>query len=158
MRLFVAVFPPDEVSRDLRQRLAPDARLTPVERWHVTLAFIGEVAAGRLPEVEQALDAVAVPKGIELRLRGAGRFGSAVHWVGVEGALAPLNVDIRRRLAAAGLPYDERPFTPHLTVAYADDPRIGPALDGYAGPVWMVDEMVLVRSDRDRGYTRLRAW
>ncbi len=165
MRLFVAIFPPDDVCWDLRRRLVaagrPGVRLTPVERWHVTLAFLGEVAADRLPDVERALDAVAVPKGTELRLRGGGRFGrgrSTALWAGVEGELGELHADVRARLRAADLPYDDRPFTPHLTVAYADDPAVRMALDGYAGPPWALDETALVRSDPGEGYTVLTSW
>ncbi len=171
MRLFVAVFPPDDVCWDLRRRLLdpgrptrggkPGVRLTPIDRWHVTLAFLGEVPAGRLPEVERALDAVTVPKGTVLRLRGGGRFGhgrSAALWAGVDGNLAELHADVRARLSAVDLPYDGRPFTPHLTVAYADDPGLRTALDGYGGPTWKLDELALVRSDPCAGYTTLRSW
>ena len=162
MRLFVAVFPPDEISQDLRRRfVGAPARLTPVAQWHVTLAFIGEVGAERLPDVERALAAVTVPKGLELRLRGGGRFvraGSTVLWAAVEGDLAALHADIRRRLDEVGLPYDGRDFTPHLTVAYADEAGVWQALDGYHGPPWVLDEIALVRSSPNEGYTRLKTW
>jgi 2'-5' RNA ligase len=168
MRLFVAVFPPDDVCRDLRGRLTAVAqrqggsvRLTPIDRWHVTLAFLGEVAEGRLPAVRRALDQVSVPRGTELRLRGGGHFGrgrSTVLWAAVEGELAGLHADVRERLRAAELPYDERPFTPHLTVAYADDAGIRETLDGYRGPMWQLTELALVRSDPGEGYTTLGSW
>jgi 2'-5' RNA ligase len=158
--LFVAVFPPDEVSWHLRRSLIaagrPEVRLTPIDRWHVTLAFLGEVAEERLPEIERALDQVAVPKGTELRLRGGGRFGggrSTVLWAGVDGDLRGLRADVCARL---GLP--DRDFTPHLTVAYKDDPRVRAALDGYAGPSWPLRETALVRSIPGEGYTTLRSW
>lgn len=160
----MAIFPPDDVCWDLRHRLLdgrPGVRLTPIDRWHVTLAFIGEVPAERLPEVERALGAVTVPKGNELRLRGGGRFGrgrSAALWAGVDGDLGDLPEDVRARLRSADLPYDERPFTPHLTVAYADDVAVRAALDGYAGPSWSLSELTLVRSDPGTGYTTLRSW
>jgi 2'-5' RNA ligase len=165
MRLFVAVYPPGEVCWDLRRRLIDagprGVRLTPVDRWHITLAFLGEVSEQRLAEVEQALDPVAVPKGTELRLRGGGRFGrgrSSALWAGVDGELAELHADIRERLRAADLPCDDRPFTPHLTVAYADDPRLRATLDAYVGPAWPLDGTALVRSVPGEGYTTLRSW
>ncbi|GAA3346218.1 RNA 2',3'-cyclic phosphodiesterase [Amorphoplanes nipponensis] len=160
MRLFVAVFPPDDVCRDLRHRLtdggARNVRLTPVDRWHVTLAFLGEVTAERLPEVTRELDAVTVPRGAMLRLHGGGRFGqgrSAVLWAGVEGDLDGLHRDVAGRLGVA-----DREFTPHLTVAYRDDPVVRLALDGYAGPAWPLDGIALVRSVPGEGYTILRSW
>jgi 2'-5' RNA ligase len=160
VRLFVAVFPPAEVSWDLRRRLIeagrPEMRLTPIERWHVTLAFLGEVGAERLPEIEQALGQVEVPKGTELRLRGGGRFGggrSTVLWAGVDGELGELRRDVCLRL---GLPAGD--FTPHLTVAYRDDPVVRLVLAGYAGPSWPLPEIALVRSVPGEGYTTLRSW
>lgn len=164
MRLFVAVFPPEDVCGHLRDRLTGGGRpvrLTAADRWHITLAFLGEVGGGRLPEVERALDQVTVPQGTELRLRGGGHFGrgrSTVLWAGVEGELAGLHADVRDRLRDADLPYDARPFTPHLTVAYAADPWVREVLDGYRGPAWRLDAAALVRSDPAEGYTRLRSW
>lgn len=160
MRLFVAIYPPDDVRRDLRHRLTGggtrSARLTPIDRWHITLAFLGEVPAEQLPGIEQALALVAVPRGTELRLRGGGRFGrgrSTVLWAGVEGDLAQLHSDVSARLGLAG-----RDFTPHLTVAYRDDPVVRLALDGYAGPAWPLHEIALVRSVPGEGYTTLKSW
>ena len=160
MRLFVAVYPPDEVCWDLRRRLIGtgerEVRLTPIERWHVTLAFLGEVDAERLPEIERALALVTVPKGTQLRLRGGGRFGkgrSTVLWAGIDGDLGELHRDVCERL---GLP--DRDFTPHLTVAYRDDPVVRLALDSHAGPSWPLHEIALVRSDPGEGYTTLRSW
>ena len=130
--------------------------LTPIERWHITLAFLGEVEPGRLPEVERALDDVTVPRGLGLRLRGGGRFGrrrSAPLWAGVDGELGELRRDVCGRL---GLPGEE--FTPHLTVAYRDDPVVRLALDGYGGPSWALHEIALVRSVPGEGYTTLRSW
>ncbi|MEU7904050.1 RNA 2',3'-cyclic phosphodiesterase [Actinoplanes sp. NPDC049118] len=199
MRLFVAVFPPDDVRRDLHRRLtvAPDSggrpsgvadgygrpfaapgddrpvspglprrhrgevRLTAIDKWHVTLAFLGEVPAERLPDVERALDAVTVPKGLELRLRGGGQFGrdrSTVLWAAVDGELGPLHAQVHERLEAAGLPHDDRAFTPHLTVAYTQDAAVRRALVGYRGPSWTLHEIALVRSDPNEGYTQLRTW
>ncbi|MEU4215674.1 RNA 2',3'-cyclic phosphodiesterase [Actinoplanes sp. NPDC026623] len=199
MRLFVAVFPPDDVRRDLHRRLIaasdgggrpstvldgdsrpfaapggdrplPSAlprrrrggvRLTAIDKWHVTLAFLGEVPAERLTDVERALDAVTVPKDVELRLRGGGQFGrgrSTVLWANVEGDLGPLHAEVHERLDAAGLPHEDRAFTPHLTVAYAEDAAVSRALGGYVGPSWTLHEIALVRSDPNEGYTQLRTW
>ena len=155
MRLFVAIFPPAEAGWDLRRCLLAAGRrvrLTPIERWHVTLAFLGEVAEEQQPEIERALDQVSVPKGIELRLRGGGRFGKVL-WAGVDGDLGRLHSNV---CAALDLP--DRDFVPHLTVAYRDDPGLRAALEGYAGPAWALDETALVRSVPGEGYTTLRTW
>jgi 2'-5' RNA ligase len=166
VRLFVAVLPTDEVRADLQRRLAPAlgsgdrrVRLTPAERWHVTLAFLGEVADERRADVERALTDIPASGPFTLRLAGGGRFGngrSAAVWAGVQGdlgALTDLHAAIRAALDEHGLPYDDRPLTPHLTIAYT---RENVLLDGYLGPQWTVDEFVLVRSLG--GYQNLRAW
>ncbi|SCL55398.1 RNA 2',3'-cyclic phosphodiesterase [Micromonospora peucetia] len=190
MRLFVAVHPPPEAVAHLGEQVARlrtgaaaaagiDVRLADPADAHVTLAFLGDVEADRLVAVQSALGLAAewsrdgrhaAPR---LRLAGGGRFGqdrATVLWVDLRGELEPILVLarlIRSRLRHARLPYDERPFRPHLTVARPGD-RMSPAdvaadvatLDDYEGPQWPATEMVLVRSNPGprRSYDRLAAW
>jgi len=175
--LFVAVLPSDEARADLKRRLASAThsgdrrsrdrvRLTPADRWHVTLRFLGEVADERQADVERALDGAAARATFALRLAGGGRFGkgpSTALWAGVDGdlaALTDLHADVRDALDATGLTGDDRPLIPHLTVAYARDKGVLRALDDYVGPQWTVDEFVLVRSRYadGGGYQNLRSW
>lgn len=154
----------------LHRRLAPVAgrtvRLTPVERRHLTLAFLGDVEPALQPDVERALDDVTPAGPLRLRTSGGGSFGrgrSAVLWAGLDGdlsGLAALHTALRGALVTAGLPHDERPFTPHLTVAYGNGPQVLEALHDHAGPTWTADEFVLVHSlhAEGGGYRRLRAW
>jgi 2'-5' RNA ligase len=178
VRLFVAVFPSDEARADLKRRLASatragdrrsrdTVRLTPADRWHITLRFLGEVADERQADVERALDGAAARETFALRLAGGGRFGkgsSTALWAGVDGdlaALADLHAGVRDALNAGGLTGDDRPLTPHLTVAYARDNGVLRTLVDYVGPQWTVDEFVLVRSryaDGGGGYQNLRSW
>lgn len=147
-------------------RAGRKVRLTPVERWHITLAFLGEVGSERLPEVASALDGVPAPGPITLRMSGGGSFGkgrSTALWTGIDGdlgALAGVQARIRSALSASGLPHDERPFTPHLTVAYADSAEVRETLTGYAGPTWTAEEFVLVHSRHAEGggYETLGTW
>jgi RNA 2',3'-cyclic 3'-phosphodiesterase len=173
VRLFVAVFPPEDHLADLRRqvtgalaRAGKKVRLTPVERWHITLAFLGEVGPERLPDVADALSSVRPPGPIRLRMSGSGSFGkgrSSVLWAGIDGdlaALGDLQARVRSALAADGLPHDDRPFTPHLTVAYATSAEARDALREYAGPTWTAEEFVLVHSRHAEGggYETLRSW
>lgn len=159
--MFVAVFPPEAVVLDLRRRLAGAKRLTAVERWHVTVWFLGEVPPDGLVEVERALDAVPRRGKVSLHLAGGGQFRngrSTVLWTGLRGdldALAELHDAVAVALGAAPVP-----LIPHLTVAYADSDGVREALDDYVGPEWTVDEFVLVRSHHATGggYERLRSW
>jgi 2'-5' RNA ligase len=160
------VFPRASVRDHLRRALPSGLKLTAVDQWHVTLAFLGEVADERLAEVEQALDGLSGPRdaarGIELRLAGSGRFAngrSVALWAGVAGDLAGLS-GLRAEICAALTGYDDRPFRPHLTIAYARGGQAMAALESYAGPTWTVDEFVLVRSryNEGGGYDHLRSW
>lgn len=161
MRLFVAVWPDEGALAHLEAALAPlrgalgDLRWQPRERWHLTLAFLGEVDEARRPTVRRALGDVASrhdPVG-SVALAGAGAFGRIV-WVGLEprpSALEPVARDLARSLREKGFPIERRAWTPHLTVARARSatahvPEACEALHDYAGPGWPVREMTLVRS------------
>jgi 2'-5' RNA ligase len=162
VRLFVAAFPPVSVLSDLQRRVGHGTgRLTPVERWHITLRFLGEIAEPERADVERALDGVPRAGKISVRLAGGGQFGkgrSTVLWAGVQGDLGALTA--LHDAVGAALGAESEPFTPHLTVAYANNGDVRDALAGYTGPEWIVDEFVLVRSHHadGGGYQRLRAW
>ncbi|MFI5835511.1 RNA 2',3'-cyclic phosphodiesterase [Micromonospora sp. NPDC051300] len=186
MRLFAAVYPPASAVADLTARAAElriatgaDARLADPAHLHLTLAFLGEVPDDRLVDVESTLGLAAQAfrdgRGSSpwLRLGGGGSFGqgrSTVLWVDVGGeteALDTLARLVRDGLRRAELPYDEKPFRAHLTIARPGDRVPGAdvradreALHGYAGPNWPADELVLVRSHLGRRprYRRLAAW
>jgi 2'-5' RNA ligase len=93
-----------------------------------------------------------------LRLAGGGRFGSLrrpqVAWAGLDGDVGPL-VDLAGRLAAAarslGLPVEDRPFRPHLTLGrwrprQPADGELPGRLADYCGPEWPVTEVRLLES------------
>ncbi|MEU7926536.1 RNA 2',3'-cyclic phosphodiesterase [Micromonospora sp. NPDC049107] len=191
MRLFVAVNPPVEAVDHLGAQIArlrvgaaaavgARVRLADPADLHLTLAFLGDVEAGRLVDVESALGLAAdsFRAGLDapprLRLSGGGVFGDGrrtVLWVDAQGdveALHGLARLVRDRLRLAGVAYDEKPFRPHLTVARPGD-RMDPAaveadrtaLDEYAGPEWPATELLLMRSHPGSGrsrYDRLAAW
>lgn len=120
MRLFVAI----RLSDDLRQavcrvqetllRQGVRGNYTPEENLHLTLAFIGEYND---PEV--VLDAIeSVPfSPFELSLDGLGAFGD-LWWIGLERsqALQDYVRRLRHALAEAGIPFDKKRFSPHITV------------------------------------------
>ena len=151
MRLFVAVVPPadaighlDRAAADVRASFA-DLAWIPTERWHLTLAFYGEVDERELARVERrGLRATRHAAAPDLRFAGAGHFGDRVLWVGVRGERDGL------RALAGALATDGRPYRPHLTLARArrgGDPRAAAALLApYDGPGWRAAEVVLFRS------------
>jgi 2'-5' RNA ligase len=125
MRLFIAIELPDSCKKELgklRTHEIPDARWVQKEQIHLTLAFLGEVdddtsklLITRLAKIEAA--------GFELCLSGTGCFPDRrrprVLWVGVkpEPGLTRLAEAIRETVLACHIPQEERPFSPHLTLA-----------------------------------------
>ncbi|HEY0421127.1 MAG TPA: RNA 2',3'-cyclic phosphodiesterase [Acetobacteraceae bacterium] len=128
MRLFVAL----DLPWPVRERLAmlagglPGARWVPRENYHLTLRFIGEVAAHRAEEIDLALAALR-SRGFALTLSGVGVFekgGRALSlWAGVErnASLDHLQNKIETALQRAGLDPERRRFTPHVTLARLDN-------------------------------------
>ncbi|MFD5430975.1 RNA 2',3'-cyclic phosphodiesterase [Kitasatospora sp. NPDC127067] len=189
MRLFVAVLPPVEALQGLLDAVAPlrelpgaeRLRWTGVDGWHLTLAFLGEVPAERLPELAAGLAAVAEVHPVHrLRIAGAGRFGDRVLWAGVEGrtwALRRLADAVTAATAEVTGATDDYAFHPHLTLARAGSSRghrravrrvaaaeldgLVAALADYRGPEWDATGLHLVRSDPGGGsvhYESLRTW
>ena len=135
VRLFVALDLSPEIREALRnpveelKPLAKSARWTRPEGMHVTLKFIGNVDAGKLAPVREALTGVRSEAPVEMRVRGMGFFPDArrprVLWCGIEASanLAPLAAAAERALESLGIPPEERKFTPHLTLARVNDSR-----------------------------------
>ncbi len=131
-RLFVALgsIP---VGEDLQRRIAavcaglPAVRPTSAESRHVTLAFVGEVPASRLPPIEAACAAAAGQgRAEEYVLDRLGGFpGPKARIVALTGAAPPglvgLAADLGERLHAAGLDVDRRPLRLHVTIARLRD-------------------------------------
>ena len=120
MRLFTAVQPSPgfrAALEDLQQRLL-EAGVTGKYRepdgLHLTLAFIGE-----WPEdITELLPVVQKPFCVTLSHLGI--FPEAnVLWAGVEPCeeLDLLAKQVRHRLADAGIPFDRKSFSPHITLA-----------------------------------------
>jgi 2'-5' RNA ligase len=133
MRLFVAIDIPSEIKTRLRafvDPLRPTSKLSwsPVDNLHVTTKFIGEWPEERLGELKDALGQVPKPGLVEVAVRGLGWFPNAknprVFWAGIESgaSLQKLAEDTERKLAALGVPVEERGFHPHLTLARRRDP------------------------------------
>ena len=160
MRLFIAVRLSEEMKRALlRVREEMEARgvrgnFTREENLHLTLAFIGEY-----PDPEDAAEALGTVsfEPFSMALEGLGSFGD-LWWAGMRQseALETLARRVRRALAAAGLPFDRKRFSPHITLIRRASGRMpGVTIE----PVEMtVRRVSLMRSDRGKNgmiYTEL---
>ena len=100
----------------------------------MTLKFIGNVDAGKIDPIRDALAEVCSGSAVELRFRGLGFFPNEkrprVLWAGIEASpdLAPLAASIDARLEKLGIPRETREFSPHLTIARFDPPGISATL------------------------------
>ena len=128
MRLFTAIDIPEDVTEALRsllQRLKPLAKLSwsRVENLHITTKFIGEWPEERLEEIKCALAATPAPGPIVIAVRGLGWFPNErrprVFWAGIDGGepLRALAHATEQAVAQLGIPVEERPYSPHLTLA-----------------------------------------
>jgi 2'-5' RNA ligase len=168
VRCFVGVALSREIREGVGAALAPLARIDADAKWvdpaniHVTLKFLGSVPEGRIPEIERALSPLgAWQTRFDLGFRGAGAFPNEkrprVLWIGAHegaGALQALASAVEDATVALGFPPEDRPFSPHVTIARLRSPRGVLALmhevrslaDRDFGKM-LVDEFVLFRSD-----------
>ena len=137
-RLFLSVDLPDSLADGVaavqdRFRDAAGLRLTDPEQVHVTLKFLGDTHARRVPAVEDAVETAVDDANVgpfRVELRGLGVFPSldyiSVVWVGVDAGseeLTRLHEAIERETTAIGFDPEGHEFTPHATVARMDDAR-----------------------------------
>ena len=128
MRIFIGIDLDDEIRTKIARFLegvrgfAPDARWVRPESLHITLKFIGEQKTEQVEAVSKRLQRVE-GSAIEIRLGGHGFFPTAkaprVFWIGIQAGpeLAELAVNVDAGVAELGIPREERPFSPHLTLA-----------------------------------------
>jgi len=153
MRLFVAL----DIDDAIRERMArfaegvagfaPDARWIKPESLHVTLKFIGEQPEDSVERIKQALTTIT-GSAIPIAFRGYGFFPTSksarVFWMGIEAGpeLAALAGAVDQKMAALGIPKEERAFSPHLTLARA--------AGGSGSPRWRKED------GPNRGFHRLQ--
>lgn len=156
-RLFLALWPEPQTLRELlawRERWSwpAGARITPPERLHLTLHFIGPVAQARLPGLGPALR-VAVPA-FEIE------FDQVQSWPRGLMALCPqvlppglvaLHQALQNMLQAVPLPVEQRRFRPHVTLARDASGALPP--EGEFCLRWPVRGYALVQSEN--GYRTL---
>jgi 2'-5' RNA ligase len=131
IRLFTAIAIPPEIGEGLlsRQHGIEGARWRPLEAFHITLRFVGDVAEDVAADLDEALAQIVAPS-FDLALAGAGHFGEGadIHavWAGVEDSapLGQLQKAHERAARAAALRSESRVYTPHVTLAYLKRPMV----------------------------------
>ena len=173
MRLFAALPIAEpargQIARLLARLRAPGwpLRLVHDQGLHLTMKFFGEVPAGRLEVIEEAVRAVVPGSGVlDLQLAEVGAFPDhrrpKVIWVGLDAppGLELLQDRLERRAEAIGFPPEGTPFRPHVTLARVREGERLPAgalesLQEHYEPVgFLASELVLYESVLERGGPR----
>jgi 2'-5' RNA ligase len=183
VRCFIAIELPDGVKRGLRELQAQlKAGSSAPVKWvdpaniHLTLKFLGNVAADRLDEISSAMtEAARGTPPFSLEIKELGVFPNPrrvqIIWVGLGGEvdkLARLQQRIESGLEKLGFPPEGRRFTPHLTLARVRDQatpsereKLGQLItetEFAAAHKFIVDSVKLMKSQLTREgpiYTRL---
>ena len=161
-RYFIALPLPDE-ARDRLVAVQPPAvsgmRILARDELHLTLHFLGEVSTHDIDTARAALAAVRM-NAFTIGLSGVGMFPSERHakvlWAGVEANadLTALHRSIGTVLAdAIGFRPEDRPYSPHITLARLDDLAAPDVIDryleenrGFVVPSVRIDRFVLFSS------------
>lgn len=145
-RLFLALPLPEVAKAELNslvhvlKKTAPGVRWVRPEHLHVTLRFLGDVEE---PECEALLESLKVVTGqtpFTFNLAGIGAFPDRkrprVVWTGIDSGrerVAALAALVEKSVVTAGLPPEDRPFSPHLTLGRVKEPGDFTALWQTAG-------------------------
>jgi RNA 2',3'-cyclic 3'-phosphodiesterase len=151
LRLFIAIWPEENVRLAIAAwqegwNWPTRAARVKAERLHLTLHFLGDVPADRLPDLKRQLRVPFESFTLELDQGEVWPNGIALLRPNVEPApLLRLHAALRRRLVGVNIPVESRPYRAHVTLARrafgAKPPPQWPALR------WRIDSgYVLVRS------------
>lgn len=160
LRLFFALWP-DEATRAGLAAWAQaihrvsGGRMTPAANLHLTLAFIGSVRPEALPTIEGAAAAVAPPVFTLVIDTPGWWLHNRIAWAGARDtplALRALVEALRGSLAGARIPFDPKPFAPHVTLVR--EARAGVPLPVLPPIPWAVRDFVLVESHTGPGGSR----
>lgn len=131
MRLFIAIELPDNLKTALGKLRVdiPGARWVPTEQLHLTLAFLGEVEDKTVGKLCEGLALLHIPS-FHLCFSGTGCFPNRhrprVLWAGLEPhpRLMRLAAGVHGTVLACGIPLEDRPFSPHITLARLKFPAV----------------------------------
>ena len=131
LRLFITVNMSQVVKNQVAQ-VIPNikshykGRFVPMDNWHITTLFLGEVEEEKLPKLEKAMETVSQQiRPFRLSIEGIGAFPSMkkpnILWAGVKGDLQSfekLYHQLIQAIQPLEIDFDAKPkFTPHLTLA-----------------------------------------
>jgi len=176
VRAFIALELPKAIQAGLHQVSADlqtmakglPLRWVPIENIHLTLKFLGDTDEANIKPISDLLKKAAKSAtALEISLNGVGVFPNPrrpnVIWVGVDApeSLLDLQRQVELDLSGMGFVPEERPFSPHLTIARvrrearpADLKQISEVIASPhlpAGATGRIDTLTLFRSELKPG-------
>ncbi len=129
-RYFIGIPIPPEAKKKLKVQSWPglsrykEEKLVSQNKWHYTLAFIGQLDPGKLEELKGLLQVFTWGEAFRMSIRNFGAFPSLdegkILWAGCEKGsqeITTLAQTLRRQLDNLSISYDDKPFVPHITLA-----------------------------------------
>lgn len=130
-RLFIAAPVSPEVKEILAEKRSLLQRILPFRKWvhpedhHITLQYLGQVPPEIIESIRSGLtDIASRTKPLTLTAHRIGSFGRPqapkILWLGVQGELEPLRLlqkQITDAMDPLGYPAEDRPYSPHITLA-----------------------------------------
>ncbi len=169
IRTFIAIPLPPVLLAELKKVIEQLRNLSRGVNWvkpesiHLTLKFLGNLRKDELSKVFEGMEKIfhSAPVTFKLTACGLGAFPSLrrprVLWVGIKGSgleqLLNLQKLIETELNQRGFPAEERPFSPHLTLArikFADNlDELMHAFTSYPFPEleFLVENVQVMRSE-----------
>src|SRR5262245_53105353 len=172
MRSFLAITPDAVARTGLSDLLAGMERVAASEssalRWsraanvHLTLHFLGDIDGPHEVRLRSELEPPLAVAPFDVKLGQLGTFPPArpprVFWVSIDEGrdeMTAIHAELGRRLKAAGVAIESRPFSPHLTLARVRDHEqrrarnLAQRLTDVPVPRvrWRVDHVTLYHSD-----------
>ncbi|MBT0664970.1 RNA 2',3'-cyclic phosphodiesterase [Geobacter pelophilus] len=130
-RLFVAIDLPEEVRRTIcrLQEETLGFKWVPEEQLHLTLRFVGDADNEQYQQLSQNLAAIN-SDAFTFTLKALGHFPHhgppRILWIGIDRCpdLMALQREVEAACVTAGFAADQRPFSPHITIARLKDASI----------------------------------
>lgn len=166
-RYFFALVPDEETAKKIHHQAAivlpkEDKRWVPVEKIHMTLAYLGPLQHEQIEQAKGLAREISF-RSFQLQINQVGEFRRIkVLWLGpveLPEELLDLVAALHLKLKKNGFRIDDRPFTPHITLARKyKHPQWSEAIE----PIdWSIQGFCLMKSintGHEARYERLECW
>jgi 2'-5' RNA ligase len=145
-RLFFALWPDEQVRRQVARHQPREGRLIAPENWHITLLFIGSATVGQQRALELAAAGLDVaPFRLELDYLDYW-WRVKLTWLGISrppASLLDLNAQLKSAAEAMGFSLEARRYVPHLSLSRGSPATARQPVEAIS---WKAAEFCLVES------------